>query len=138
MARFTVAPLLVGLLVFSSCSRTKTLEDARSDVTSAVSLAAESETFIDYIRQGRATGNFTAGHIQYLIEEIQRSTQELAEPVPDERVRRKLEEVSSELRALVTELQTVSHEIGNAQALTAIRERVTAIRHRLEAANSSL
>ena len=116
----------------------KTLEDARSDVTSAVSLAAESETFIDYVRQGRASRNFTAGHIQYLIEEIQRSAQELAEPVPDEQVRRKLQEVRSKLRALVTELQGVSHEMGNAQALTSIRERVTAIRRELELANSSL
>jgi hypothetical protein len=138
MATVTIAPLLAGLLLFSSCSRTKTLEDARSDVHSAVSLAAEAETFIDYVRQGRATAKFTEGHIQYLTEEIGRCTEELGKPVTDEQAERKLQAVRNKLRALRTELRVVPHEMGNAQALTAMSERVHKIRSELEAANSSL
>ena len=138
MAKVTIAPLLAGLLLFSSCSRTKTLEDARSDVHSAVSLAAEAETFIDYVREGRATANFTEGHIQNLTEEIGRCTEELRKPVSDEQAERKLQVVRNELHALRTELRVVPQEMGNAQALTAMSERVRAVRRELEAANSSL
>jgi hypothetical protein len=138
MAKVTIAPLLAGLLLFSSCSRTKTLEDARSDVHSAVALAAEAETFIDYVRQGRATANFTEGHIQYLMEEIGLCMEELGKPVTDKQAERMLQAVRNKLDALRTELRVVPHDRGNAQALTAMSERVREIRRELEAANSSL
>jgi hypothetical protein len=138
MAKVTIAPLLAGLLMFSSCSRTKTLEDVRSDVHSAVALAAEAETFIDYVCQGRATANFTEGHTQYLTEEIGRCTEELGKPVTDKQAERKLQAVRNNLQALRTELRVVPHEMGNAQALIALNDRVREIRRELEAANSSL
>jgi hypothetical protein len=138
MAKVTIAPLLVGLMLLSSCSRTNSLEDARSDIHSAVSLAAEAEIFIDYVRQGRATANFTEGHIQYLTEEVGRCAEELGKPVTDEHAERKLQAVRNELQTLRIELRVVPHEMGNAQALTAVRDRVRAIRRELEAANSSL
>jgi hypothetical protein len=137
MAKVTIAPLLVGLLLLSFCSRTNSLEDARSDIHSAVSLAAEAETFIDYVREGRATADFTEGHSQYLTEEIGRCTEELGKTVTDKQAEKKLQAVRNELRALRIELRVVPREMGNAQALTAMRERVHAIRRELEAANSS-
>lgn len=82
MTRRLTAVLL--LLVSTGCSRKKTLtsDDLKSQLTQAISFAAEEEMFVDYVRAGRATSNFAEQHAAYLDAEIQRSADELAKVVP--------------------------------------------------------
>src|ERR1051325_311878 len=53
-------------------------EDLQSELVQSISLASETETFIGYMRQGRATYSFASGHLQYLLNEVNRNAQELS------------------------------------------------------------
>src|SRR5690348_15812555 len=53
-------------------------EDVQADLAESISLFAEAETFVTYIGQGRSTHYFASGHLHYLLEEVNRSAQELS------------------------------------------------------------
>ena len=132
--------LLTPLLLLASCSRRNTItrDELRSQLTSAVSFAAEAEAFIDYVRQNRATRNYAEGHIKYLADEVNRSSKELHEGMPAEGTEQKVRECRSQLDSLADELAAVRIGIGNPPILARTSERIAKIRRALEQTNSSL
>jgi hypothetical protein len=78
-----LALLLAAAL--TSCSRKKTLgpDDLRSQIRSAHSFVAESEMFIDYIRQGHATRHYAEGHATYLKDAVTQLEKEFEQAVPE-------------------------------------------------------
>jgi hypothetical protein len=131
--------LLTTLLLLASCSHQKTItrEELRSQLTSAVSFAAEAEMFIDYVGQNRSTHNYAQGHIKYLADEVNRSLKELHDAVPGEGSEEKLRECRAQLDLLGRELTTVRLALHNAEALRGAKERIATIRKALERAKSS-
>src|SRR5436853_7367885 len=92
-------------LVLCACSRHETLttDELRSQLISARSLAAETEIFLDYVRQNRATKSYAQGHIKYLAEEIERSREELQQSSPAQGEGDAVQQLSAQFDALNAE-----------------------------------
>lgn len=136
--KLSVLPLFALLL--TSCSRHKTVtpEELRSHLLSAISVATEAEIFIDYIRANRVTRNYAHGHINYLADQLERSSQELQAGVPDTISEEKLRMCRLDLDALNGQLGVLPQLIGDPNALTAAKERIARLRQTLEETDSSL
>ena len=132
--------LVSALLLLSSCSRQKTIssDQLRSNLTSAASFAAETETFIDYVLKNRATREYARGHIEYLANEVNRSAKELHQASPDATTRQGLQTCQAQLDLLATELTAVRSGIENPEILAAAKARITRIRRVIEQAKASL
>ena len=132
--------LLAVLLLLASCSHQKTIDadELRSDLTAAISLASEAETFIDYVAQHRSTGNYAKGHIQYLAEEAGRTAKELREARPAAPVAQKFPEFQKQLDALSHQLSTFRMEIDREQAALASKEKISKVRAALEQVKAGL
>ena len=74
----------LALTALTSCSRQKTMsrDELQSNLRSAESLAAETSTFIDYVRQNRATDQYAKGHAEYLLSAVGRIATELHQARP--------------------------------------------------------
>jgi hypothetical protein len=132
--------LLATILLIASCPRHKpiTPDELQSQLTSAASLAAEAELFVDYVRQERATRNYAEGHRQYLADQVDRASRELREAIPGEVSERKLKECRSELDSFATELQAVGGALDNPKALAAAKRRFAVLREAFNKMKSSL
>jgi Tfp pilus assembly protein PilP len=128
------------ILVFCACSRHKTLttDELRSELISAKSLAAETEMFLDYVRQNRATKYYARGHIEYLSEEIERSREELQESSPAPGEEDAVQKLRAQFEALSAELHGIRGRLDDAAALATAEEHIAKIRHALDEANSSI
>lgn len=131
---------LATILLLASCSRHKpiTLDESQSQLTSAASLAAEAEIFVDYVRQNRATRNYAEGHREYLADEVNRSSRELHEAIPGQVSEEKLQECRSELDSLAKELQVVGRALDNPESLAVAKQRFAALREAFKKMKSSL
>jgi hypothetical protein len=140
MFKAIVAFALGFILVLSACSRHQTLtkEELRSELISAKSLAAETEMFLDYVRQNRATRNYAQGHIEYLTEEVEQSRKELQESLPAQGEEDARQKLSVQFDALEAELHTIRGRLDDQAALATAKEHVARIRQALDEANSSI
>lgn len=131
--------MLVTLPLLASCSRHKPIasDELQSQLTSAASLAAEAEVFVDYVRQNRATRNYAEGHREYLADEVNRSSRELREAIPGEVSEKKLQECRSELDSLASELEAVGRALDNPEALAVAKQRFAALRRAFNKTKSS-
>lgn len=127
------------LPLLASCSRHKPIasDELQSQLTSAASLAAEAEVFVDYVRQNRATRNYAEGHREYLADEVNRSSRELREAIPGEVSEKKLQECRSELDSLASELEAVGRALDNPEALAVAKQRFAALRRAFNKTKSS-
>jgi hypothetical protein len=134
------AAAFLNILLLVSCSRPKTLskDELRSQLRSAVSVAAETETFIDYFRQNRATRSYAQGHITYLADEVNRSIRQADKALPSEGTEEQFRAYLTQLSALSSELAAVRSASGEAEALGRAKERIVTIRQALENTKSSL
>jgi hypothetical protein len=132
--------LLLAAAALTSCSRKKTIgrDDLRSEIMSAYSFAAESEMFIDYIRQGHATHHYAEGHATYLKDAVTQLENELEGAVPQPGIENVISECRSDIDLLRHELSGIAANVGDNAALGAARKRIENIRKSLEKANSSL
>jgi hypothetical protein len=140
MLRPTVVFVLGFILVLCACSRHKTLtrDDLRSELISAKSLAEETEMFLDYVRQNRATKDYAQGHIEYLTKETERSREELQESSPAQGEEDALQKLSVQLDALRTELQSIRGGLDDQAALAAAKDHIGRIRQALDEAQTSI
>lgn len=141
MPKVANAPiLLTALLLLASCSRQKTVsaDELRSDLTEAISVAAEAETFLDYVSQGRATANYAKGHIQYLAEEANRSAKELRQAAPEASTEKVFPRSREQVDSLVHEIDTLRATIDRPQAIADSRQKISSIRAALEQAKARL
>ena len=133
----TVLALTVAGL--TGCGRTiMSREEARSEIRSAVSLSAESEMFIDYIRRGSATRSYAEGHARYLEQEAKRSIDDLERAVPEADVEGEVRKCATQLKRLDRELSDVQAKLDNDTALAATRRRMDEIRIALERSQPNL
>lgn len=72
---------LLSVLALTSCApaKTRTNDELRSDLRSALSLASETDLFIVQIESGRLVASFRRGHADHLREEAQRQAKEALE-----------------------------------------------------------
>jgi hypothetical protein len=127
-------------LLLLSCARQKTLtrEELRSDLTSAISIANETELSIDFVMRGQTTRNFAAGHFHYLENQLHDSMKELASSTPEKGIEQPLESSRAQMDALAGTLHAIASQIGQPEALAASKRRIDVIRKALEHENSSL
>lgn len=132
--------ILLIAVTMTSCSRQKTVtsEELRSTLKQAASLASESEAFIDYVLQKRATENYARGHLQFLVDEAKRTAKESYGTAADESTQRILSECQSQLDRLVESLQYANEQSENPDKLQIAKQRVANARKALEKAEGSL
>jgi deoxyribodipyrimidine photolyase len=123
-----------------SCSRQSTTgpEDLRSNLTSAISIAVEAETFIDFIEQHRATHQFAKAHFQYLAQQVQSASEELHAPSSNSPLAQAIQGTQSQLTSFTNELTAEGNHIADPDALAAGRGRIRNIRQTLEQMKLSL
>ena len=128
------------ILALCACSRQKTLttDEIRSQLLSAKSLAAETEMFLDYVRENRTTKHYAQGHIEYLTEEIERSREELQESSPAQGEEDAVRKLRTQFDALRAELHSIRGKLDDEAALAAAKEHLASIRQALDEANSSI
>jgi hypothetical protein len=124
------------------CSRKKSIgrDEARSEIRSARSFAAESEMFIDFVLQRHSTRRYAEGHSAYLEQAVKQSAKELVETAPETGVENSVRECRSNLGMLARELSRIRAAIrgGDQDALLAAQARIRHTRENLEKANSRL
>lgn len=138
--RLIVVALTSGCMVACSGDTWISREQARSELRSAHSFAAESELFIGFVLQGHATFHYASEHATYLKDAIERSRKELEHAIPESDANDVLRESQAKLSMLSHELDGVRAAIAddNKDALTAAQGRIRQIRKSLEKANSYL
>lgn len=127
-------------LVLVGCSRQKTIDadELRSDLSAAISLASETETFIDYVAQHRATGNYATGQIAYLAETARQDAKELHEAVPAPSIAEKFPVCRQQLDALAYQLASLRFELVRHPAGPANTQQLIQLRRALEQSRASL
>jgi hypothetical protein len=132
--------LLLATAALTSCSRKKTIsrDELRSEIRSAHSFAAESEMFIDYIRQGHATHHYAEGHATYLKDAVTQVEKELAQAAPELGTEDAVRECRTCMALLRRELSGIATAAADSEALAAARKRIENLRKSLEKAYSSL
>ena len=136
----TTSLVCLALAALTSCSRQKPLsrDELQTKLRSAESIAAETGTFIEYVRQKRATRQYASGHIEYLSSEIGRIANELHASLPPADGAPEFSEGRKQVVALAAELSELRGLIGHPDELAREQDRIAAIRNALQQAVSSL
>jgi hypothetical protein len=139
---FALAVLLCSMLTatLASCSRNKTVgrDEVRSQIRSANSFVAESEMFIDYIRQGHATHHYVKAHAAYLEDAVKQSEKELEQGNPETGTGNVIHECVTDMDLLRRELSGIAALSGDNDGLAAAKTRMESIRKSLQKAYSSI
>jgi hypothetical protein len=118
----------------SAISREKLL----SIVRSSISLTKETEMSLDYVAEGRSTRSFASGHFRYLAEQVEQDVKQLSESRPSPGIEQDFWDSQGDLKALASELTTLSSQATDASTIAAARQRITEIREALEKTSASL
>jgi hypothetical protein len=117
---------------------TASVEDVQSELAKSVSLASEAEMFVEYLGQGRSTAYFAEGHLHYLRDEVNRTTQEISDLHSDPGLMKVLNIDRAQLRLLEGEIDAASQNVGQSRALYLSAKRIREIRILLQQTSSSL
>jgi hypothetical protein len=133
------AGVILASLLAAGCSRQKTIDkdQMRSHLRSALSFNAETDLYVDYVRQGRATRHYAQEHAAYLEEAVSRSAKELEEGAAAPGIENALSECKTQLGLLHNELSGLQRTSDN-NALNTAKQNLTKIRESLKKANSQL
>ena len=136
------ATLLACLVVAASvsCSRQRPLtrDELRSKLRSAASIAAETSTFADYVRQNRATDHYAKGHFEYLSSELRDIAKDLSDAIPPANAAAQLTDSHAEVQALAAVIMRLGGHIDRRDEFARDQMQVAAIRQKLEQTISSL
>src|SRR6185312_4667107 len=113
-------------------------EDVQSDLSKSISLASEAETFVRYIGQGRSTYHFASGHLHYLLDEVNRSAQELSNLNTSPDLKNFWDVDRVQLRRLAVQIQTARLHLQQPDVLAASEQQIRDICMTLVQAKSSL
>jgi hypothetical protein len=135
-----IAVLLLATAALAGCFNRPTMsrEEARSEIRSAVSLTAESELFVEFVRGGHATRHYAEGHAAYLKDSVTRSVEELEQTTPEASIQNVTAECIQLLKQLSGELSRMRTALDNDTALANASNRIRDIRQALERAQSGL
>jgi hypothetical protein len=128
------------LLSLFSCLRSNTIsrDQLRSKLLAGISLASETELFIDQLQKGRATSAFAKSHLAYVYQEASRSADELRQTHVNERMADTLENGRAQLDSLATMLAGLKEKPGDQESLSAGRQQAARIRMALTQAKDEL
>jgi hypothetical protein len=138
MKFWSVFSVVTLALVFTAQAKSRSNEELRSDVQSALSLASETELLIGQIEKGRLLAQFQAGHADYLRDVATRHASKLRESFQDSGDRQIVATCAEQLESLAHELALLSTMSGNDESLPKTRERVEAIKSSIIAARAEL
>jgi hypothetical protein len=133
------AGVILASLLAAGCSRQKTIDkdQMRCHLRSALSFTAESDMFVEYVQQGRATRHYAQEHAAYLEEAVSRSAKELEEGIAEPGAEGALSECKTQLGLLRNELSGF-RGTNDSNALDTAKQNLTKIRESLKKANSQL
>lgn len=128
------------LAALTSCSHQKPLsrEELQSKLKLAASIAAETGTFLGYVREKRATEEYAKGHIDYLSSELARTEKELHEALAPADARPQFTEGRMQVDALAAVLTQLRNDIGHDDEFASKQDQIAGIRNALQQAVSSL
>ncbi len=135
---FTVLALAAMLSAGCSHAKARGRDEIRSEIRSALSTAAESEMFIDFVLQGRATRCYAEGHAAYLQKEMRQSAKEFENAVAEPDAKQAFDDCRTQLNAIVVELSVIRSAISDSGKLGAAMAKMAEIRQSLERLNSHL
>lgn len=132
--------MCLALASLTSCSRQEPIsrDELQSKLRSAASIAAETNTFVQYVRQNRATEQYAKGHIEYLSAELAHTSEELSNAIPPPAVEAPFNEARIQVNALATELSNLRSRIGRPDDLAREQDAIATIGKKLRQAISSL
>jgi hypothetical protein len=113
-------------------------EELHSTLRSSISFAAEAETSLDYVLQGRSTQNFAAGHFHYMADELEQSVKQLNQSKPSPGTEQAFTSSLQDVKDLASELTAISFQTSDSTAISAANQRITKIRRALEKTSTSL
>jgi hypothetical protein len=127
-------------LLLASCSHQKRLskDELRSQLRSTASFAAETELFVQYVQQNRATRPYARGHAEYLGDEVRRLAEELRNSSVAPELQQKLEVCRTQVEGLANALSELPSEFADPDALASAQQKIRDIQRALDVANSSL
>ena len=133
-------PTFACAILLSGCSQQKIIgpRDLRSQLTAAISLASQTETFLDCATQHRSTTNFAAGHIAYLSQTAADDAKDLHQSTPTYSIKQQLSQSQQQLDALASQLAALQQEVAVGQTPAAAKEQFAELRHSLEQIKASL
>ncbi|HET9184022.1 MAG TPA: hypothetical protein VFP59_17985 [Candidatus Angelobacter sp.] len=136
----TLIATLAFAMLLSGCSRQKIIgpDDLRSQLTAAISLASETETFLDYISQHRATANFAAGHLSYLSQTAADAVKDLHQATPTYSIEKQFTQTRQQVDALSSQLAALQREVAVGQTSAAGKDQLVELRRSLEQIKASL
>ena len=136
--RTSVAFFALSLL--TSCSHQKPIsrDELASKLRSADSIACETNTFIDYVREQRATKDYAKGHVEYLLLEVSTNSKELRDALPPPGAQAELDNSRRVTQALAALLGKLSRNIDRPEELADEKAQIAAIHRQLEQVISSL
>jgi uncharacterized lipoprotein YmbA len=125
--------LLILLMSIAGCSGSKKLgkQEVQSQFTKASSAAAETLTFVEYIRQGSPTKNFVRGHAENLRRQIEQQAEELSKAQAEPDNAAQLEQCRRDLHELQTQVNRIDPSLSQ-DAIAEITSRVEKIRADLQ------
>ena len=128
------------LAAFTACSRQRPLtrDELQSKLRAAASIAAETSTFVDFVRQNRATYHYAQGHIEYLSSELRDVAKDLSAAIPPPDAAAQLTHSRSEVQALAAVIIRLRGQIDRRDELAREQAQIAAIRKDLEHTISSL
>lgn len=135
-----IAAFAVSVAALAGCSNGRALnrEEARSEVRSAVSFAAEAQLFVQFVRGGKSTQAYAHGQSAYLQDAVRRSVSELEQAVPEASMQVAVAGCTTQLKQLERALSDIQEKANNDAALADAEERMAAIRRNLERVQSQL
>lgn len=131
---------LAFTVLLSGCSRQKIIgpRDLRSQLTAAISLAAETETVLDYVSQHRSTVNFAAGHIAYLSQTAAQDAKELHQSTPTYSIEQQFTQSQQQLDALASQLAALQRQATLGQPSATTKDQLEQLRRSLEQIKAGL
>jgi soluble lytic murein transglycosylase-like protein len=137
--RNLIATLAFAILL-SGCSRQKIMgaDDLRSQLTAAISLTSETETFLDYVTQHRSTGNFAAGHLAYLSQTAAQAAKQVQQSTPTYSIQQQFTQSRQQLDALGSQLASLQQEVAVGRTPAAANDQLVKLRHSLEQIKAAL
>lgn len=139
--RLNLKTLLVmtPVIFLLACGKGQTSrQDVRSDLTNSISLASEAETLVRYIGQGRSTYYFAFGHLQYLLDEVNKSAQELSNLNTSPDLKKVMSIDRVQLRLLAIQIENARRHLQQPNVLAASEQKIRGIRMTLVQTKSSL
>jgi len=136
----TLIATLAFAILLSGCSRQKIIgpRDLCSQLTAAISLASETETFLDYVAQHRSTGNFAAGHIAYLSQTAADAAKDLHHFTPTYSIEQQVTQSRQQLDALASQLAALQRQAARGETPAAAKDHFAQLRHSLEQIKAGL